>query len=355
MKIDDNDEEMVTEVDTTPSKTAEVHLDTYTTGVRWNGGGGQCAVSTDTRIHVYNVSHNSGVTYRTSLKHAECLYDWDWSSEETLVTTGRYQPVQVSRVNSESVVVEATYNCINHLDELSHAFSATVDHQRGQIICGLKGELRTFDINRPGRLSVSQVTRDKSHGQNGIISCLAVSPSLPVIAAGSYDRTVGLYSADQGERLCVFRGHQGGLTQVTFSEDGGQLITGGRKDNEIICWDLRQPGQVLWTVNRVVATNQRIGFDTRGKYLISANTDGSVRVWDTSGHVDTCVVEPAAGWVLHADAVTDVRLHPDHEVMATSTGQRHFVLEESCDNESEENNFENSLTIWNISDTLANL
>merc|ERR1711971_256015 len=164
---------------------------------------------------------------------------------------------------------------------------------------GLKGEIRMFDIRRPGRESVSHVTRVKhevSGGQTGIVSCLAVSPSIPVLAAGNYDRTVGLYTME-GERLCVLRGQQGGLTQVTFTEDGGQLLTGGRKDNEIICWDLRSPGQVLWTVNRVVDTNQTIGFSLRGRLLVSANTDGSVRVWDVSGHVDpdTCLLSPVAG------------------------------------------------------------
>ena len=44
-------------------------------------------------------------------------------------------------------------------------------------------------------------------GQGGIISCLAVCPALPVWAAGSFDRTVGVYS-EEGERLCVLRGQQ---------------------------------------------------------------------------------------------------------------------------------------------------
>ena len=76
------------------------------------------------------------------------------------------------------------------------------------------------------------------------MNIVCFSETSQLFAAGSYDRTVGLYSV-QGERLCVLKGQQGGVTQVSFSQDGMKLLTGGRKDNEIICWDLRQPGTRL--------------------------------------------------------------------------------------------------------------
>ena len=313
-------------------------------------------MSTETRVHVYS-TNDTDVRHKGSLKHAECLYDWQWcekreDTNDFIVTTGRYQPVHLNRVGDEDIHIAGTYKCINHLDELAHAYSVTVHEESDTIVCGLKGEIRMFDVRRPGRESVSHVTRVKheASGQAGIFSCLAVSPSLPVLAAGNYDRTVGLYSLEAGERLCVLRGQQGGLTQVTFTEDGGQLLAGGRKDNEIICWDLRQPGRVLWTVNRVVTTNQTIAFSLRGRLLVSANTDGSVRAWDVSGHVDpdTCLMSPVAGWALHSDAVTGVGWHPARDILATSTGQRHCSAP-SEDSEDEREDEENSLTLWNMS------
>lgn len=35
----------------------------------------------------------------------------------------------------------------------------------------------------------------------------------------------------------------------------------GLQDPEILCWDLREPDNVLFTLKRNVATNQRIYFD----------------------------------------------------------------------------------------------
>lgn len=33
------------------------------------------------------------------------------------------------------------------------------------------------------------------------------------------------------------------------------------QDAELLCWDLRQPGHLLWSLSRDVTTNQRIYFD----------------------------------------------------------------------------------------------
>jgi len=322
-------------------------LDSYTCGVRWSPQGETCAVATETRVHVFS-QFDGERSARSSVKQAECLYSWDWArlgDRDHLVTTGRYQPVQLYRHQGDSLQLEATYKCINQLDELSHAYSVTTDDPVTSVYCGLVGEVRVFDVSRPGRESWSHrlVSSKGERGQGGIISCLATSPALPVFAAGSYDRTVGLYSKD-GERLCVLRGHQGGVTQLTFTKDGGTLITGGRKDNEIIAWDLRQPGQVLYTMSRVVDTNQTVAFTLSPceKFLCSANTDGSVRVWPLGGSGE---LHPVAGWLLHNDAVTGVSWHPGGDRLATATGQRH---PDSVLGEEEEESTENVLVIWRM-------
>jgi len=334
------------------------------TGLCWSPCGNHIAVSTDTRLQLYSMSKGPGYTAEfmpsAEIKHAECLYSWTWSSgsystaSSILVTTGRYQPVQLyscqtTENNLVETRLESTYKCINQLDELSHSFSVALDKTGTSLFCGLKGEVRVFDVNRPGRISTTHVTKS---GQNGIISCLAVSEILPVYAAGCYDKTVGLYST-QGDRLCVLRGQMGGVTQVTFTKDGTKLLAGGRKDNEILCWDLRQPGMVLFTLQREVNTNQTIQFSLSPceKYLSSANTDGSVRVWNLENQADsdTGVLEPVAGWLLHKDASNGIGWHPDGSWLATCSGQRHFKIHSEMDIEVEENvEEENSLVVWNL-------
>lgn len=148
----------------------------------------------------------------------------------------------------------------------------------------------------------------KKQGQSGIISCLAFSPSQSLYACGSYGRTIGLYACDDGSPLALLRGHQAGVTHLCFHPDGNLFFSGARKvlvraqslwlgrnqfrdsgrlswrqgreneriggggeghtfdpccpqDAELLCWDLRQPGYVLWSLSREVSTNQRIYFD----------------------------------------------------------------------------------------------
>ena len=266
-------------------------------------------------------------------------------------TSGRYQPVQLYSDQTDHLQLEGSYKCINHLDELTHSYCVATDSPVSSLYCGLRGEVRVFDVSRPGRESWAHSTKEES-GQQGIISCLDISQTLPIYAAGSFDRTVGLYST-QGERLCQLRGHSGGVTQVTFTRDGTKLLTGARKDSEIICWDLRQPGRVLYTLRRVVHTNQTVAFSLSpcNKFLVSANTDGSVRVWDLTSSADqqTGELQPLTGWMLHHDAVTGVSWHPHGDKLATATGQRHFSTEQE-----DLDSIENVIVVWNMSNKQSN-
>ena len=101
----------------TPQQIARVNFDSYTCKLGWSSHGDMCAVSTETRVHVYSYQETE-MRHRGSLKHAECLYDWQWCGDSDLiVTTGRYQPVHLNKVEDEQIHIAGTYKCINHLDE----------------------------------------------------------------------------------------------------------------------------------------------------------------------------------------------------------------------------------------------
>lgn len=65
--------------------------------------------------------------------------------------------------------------------------------------------------------------------------------SVFVLPAGTWKNTIELVSQSDGSfrHLCKLSGHKGGITTMAFSGCGTRLYSGGRKDKEIICWDLR--------------------------------------------------------------------------------------------------------------------
>uniref|UniRef100_V5HBS7 WD repeat-containing protein 79 n=2 Tax=Ixodes ricinus TaxID=34613 RepID=V5HBS7_IXORI len=167
-------------------------------------------------------------------------------------------------------------------------------------------------------------------GQPGIISCFAFGPQ-GIYAAGSYCKTVAMYSESDGQLQFMLSGHQGGVTHLRFSPDGTRLYSGGRKDFEILCWDLRNLGKVLFCMKRTVTTHQRMYFDLSrcGNYLLSGNTNGIVTAWDLKVQpieLDDCepLMRPGLFFKAHDDCVNGISLHPTLPVYATTSGQRKF-------------------------------
>ncbi|XP_026581041.1 telomerase Cajal body protein 1, partial [Pseudonaja textilis] len=182
----------------------------------------------------------------------------------------------------------------------------------------------------------------KKQGQSGIISCIVFSPTQPLYACASYAKTVGLYSRVEGDPLAMLVGHHGGVTHAVFSPDGVYLFTGGRKDAEILCWDLRQPGEIVFSLPRTVSTNQRMYFDLdpSGRYLLSGSTSGQITVWDTSQPPPAdppATLQPLLRFQAVGDCVNGISLHPSLPLLATTSGQRQFPdLLDSGEDEAEE-------------------
>ena len=153
-----------------------------------------------------------------------------------------------------------------------------------------------------------------------------------VYALGSYSRSLGVYLMDErSQLLCILEGQKGGLTHLKFTPDGTKLIAGGRKDNDLLVWDMRQPGELYAVLNRTVETNQRIYFDvdSKGKYVMTGNTNGSVTAWDLASTSTTNVEDKVIPPVMeikniHQDAINGCSIHPWLPMISTSSGQRHI-------------------------------
>eukprot|EP00897_Mesotaenium_endlicherianum_P004712 jgi/Mesen1/4269/ME000022S03559 len=137
------------------------------------------------------------------------------SSTCVFASTCREHPVHLwDAITGE---LRCTYRAYDNMDEVTAAFSLAFNSNGSKLVCGYNKVMRVFDVSRPGRQFSEHSTQSPTkEGQTGIISCMAFNPQHPgMLAAGSYNRTVGLYQADaRMEHLCVLHGHTGGLTQT---------------------------------------------------------------------------------------------------------------------------------------------
>uniref|UniRef100_A0A1D5QZV1 Telomerase Cajal body protein 1 n=2 Tax=Macaca TaxID=9539 RepID=A0A1D5QZV1_MACMU len=197
----------------------------------------------------------------------DTIYDYCWYS---LMSSAQPDTSYVASSSRENPIhiwdaftgeLRASFRAYNHLDELTAAHSLCFSPDGSQLFCGFNRTVRVFSTARPGRDCEVRATFAKKQGQSGIISCIAFSPAQPLYACGSYGRSLGLYAWGDGSPLALLGGHQGGITHLCFHPDGNRFFSGARKDAELLCWDLRQPGYPLWSLGREVTTNQRIYFD----------------------------------------------------------------------------------------------
>lgn len=349
----------------------------YLKGCKW-APDGSCLLtnSADNVLRVYNLPPE---LYSSSwelipemspvlrMAEGDTIYDYCWFPHMNsldpdtcfLASSSRDNPVHVW--DAFYGEVRASFRPYNHLDELTAAHCLCFSPDGSQLYCGFDKTVRVFHTERPGRDCEERPTLVKKQGVSGIVSCLSFSPSRALYACGSYSRGAALYCCQDGTPVALLpTRHQGGLTHLLFSPDGNYLYTGGRKDPEIVCWDLREPGKVLFSLRRNVTTNQRIYFDLdpSGRFLLSGDTGGLVSVWDThcTPYGSSEELQPAhLTFQAHWDCTNGVSVHPFLPLLATSSGQRQFSWPSDSEGDSgsdtelpgpQERKGENCVCVW---------
>lgn len=147
--------------------------------------------------------------------------------------------------------------------------------------------------------------------------------------------------------MCTFKTGSG-VTQIEFSPCGTKLFSAVRRSGEFLCWDLRNPGTVLYSLQgRQSGTNQRIqfGIAPNGKQIVSGiciydyiikwyklvkfmffillgGTDGSIAAWELQQANDSTDLNIIQKIELSRDSINGISLHNTLPIIATSTGQR---------------------------------
>ncbi|KAJ3625249.1 hypothetical protein MTP99_018810 [Tenebrio molitor] len=280
-----------------------------------------------------------------SVPESGLIYDYCWypgmnsANPATCcwLSSGHEGPIHLWDAFSGNL--RCSYRGYNSVDELEAAISVTFSADGQNVFCGYKKNVKIFSTGRPGREFVEYPTTHPA-------SCLVASQAQPgVVAIGSWKNTIELVSQSDGSfrHLCKLTGHKGGITAMAFSLDGSRLYSGGRKDKEIICWDLRVPGRPMFCLTREANTNQKISIDLSrcGNWLVSGGSDGKVQVWNVH---DSTYPTVHMQMPLHSDSCNGVSLHPYRPILATATGQHHTL--DPLHHTRTALVYENALCIW---------
>ncbi|XP_064593486.1 telomerase Cajal body protein 1 [Zonotrichia leucophrys gambelii] len=318
----------------------------YLRGCKW-APDGSCVLtcSNDNALRIFDLPLPPGpppgaplpqMLPAVQVAEGDTIYDFTWyplmdSSDPPsclVAASSRDSPVHLWDAFDGSL--RGSFRAHNHLDEPVAPHSLAFSPDGSRLLGGFDGAVREFPTERPGRGGAQRSLRQGSHGQRGLIGCLAFSPSQSLFACGSYGRSLGLYPLEGGGAVALWPRLPAAPTHLRFSPCGTHLYAGGRKDRHILCWDLRVPERPLLALPRRVATNQRVTFDLdpSGRFLVSGDTDGFVTVWDTlappPGHGDPPELPPLLRFRALRDCVNGTSLHPALPLLATASGQRLF-------------------------------
>lgn len=313
----------------------------FTKGCQWSPDGTCLLVpSEDFRIRIYElprelysekISANSTSTNFPAvltIKEGGLIYDTCWypfmnSWESTtccFLSTSRESPIHLwDAFNGQ---LRATYRAYNQVDEVEASISVQFVDSAKEIWAGFKNALRIFYVEQPGRqVNTIQFKKDFPN-VTGLVSCIRENPIMPgLVAFGTYSKYIGLYRSGP---LCTFKTGSG-VTQIEFSPCGTKLFSAVRRSSEFLCWDLRNPGTLLYSLQgRQSDTNQRIQFNImpNGKQVVSGGTDGNIVVWDLPESINYIDLNALYKIKLSRECINGISLHKSLPIIATSSGQR---------------------------------
>lgn len=175
--------------------------------------------------------------------------------------------------------LRCSYRGYDAVDEVESALSVTFSNSGADVIGGYKKNLKVFKTDVPGRDYYSISITSPA-------SALACNSTDNVIAIGSWSAKITMLDIRESQYgdICQIDRHRGGITYLRFLDGRNQLISGARKDNQIMLWDLRHISEPILTgqFSRMVTTNQRIYFDISAdrNWLLSGDTTGIIHAWN---------------------------------------------------------------------------
>ncbi|GAM83999.1 hypothetical protein ANO11243_019890 [Dothideomycetidae sp. 11243] len=252
------------------------------------------------QIHNLSISQNN-IDYVTINKTGEWLafgasafgqlLVWEWQSESYIlkqqghfdaINALTYSPsgdriITCSEDGKVKVWDALSGFCVVTFTEHTSSVTACEYAKRGNVLftASLDGSVRAWDLIRYRNFRTFTAPTRLS------FSCVAVDPSGEVVAAGSQDSfDIHLWSVQTGQLLDRMSGHEGPVSSLAFTPDGGSLVSGSW-DHTVRIWSVfarTQSSEPLQLQADVV----KIAVRPDSKQVAVSTLDGQLTFWSIS-------------------------------------------------------------------------
>ena len=273
-----------------------------------------------------------------------CL-DVDWSGC-WLATGAKDNTARLWRIDQTS----SSYICVatlkGHAESLgavslpciappvgSAAYSKPLDHPPPFLLTGSQDRtIKRWNISNASATQIEQkpsraIYTRKAHDKD--INAIDVNHNSTLFATASQDRTVKIWSTEEGEVQGVLRGHRRGVWSVKFAPKDSPTIVGengpasgsrgivltGSGDKTAKLWSLTDYSCLRTfeghtnSILKVIWLNppDSEGRDKRGVQVATAGGDGLVKVWDANSAEVECTLDNHEDrvWALAVDRATN--------------------------------------------------
>ncbi len=112
------------------------------------------------------------------------------------------------------------------------------------------------------------------------INALCFSPCTKMLISASQDKSVRIWSVTEGKLMHTLNGHKRGVWSVACVKGQEALLATGSADRTIKLWRLCEDFSCVKTFEGHANSVLRIGFMNSATQLVSAGSDGLIKIWD---------------------------------------------------------------------------